>query len=146
MNTFLYFLKALRQIKPKILWEFGASSVSTEGETRVVPQTSAMTCVLSPGRWSLQKNQSLSSSVPHLSLALFTPAMWASPRSFNHPLWLPSPHHLSSLGSLLLTPLPSSVWLLTDPPGHLHVTSREDFWLLHGCSTGSRKYPVFSLP
>lgn len=110
MNTFLCFLKALQQIKLKISWEFGGCNVSADLETRVVPQTPAGTRAPSPGRCSLQKSWSLSSSASHLNLAPFTPATLGVPQVLQPlTLWLPSPLHVSSsLGSLLLTPLPSS--------------------------------------
>lgn len=84
MNAFLCFLKALRQIKLKISWELGGSNVSADLETRAVPQTPAGTPAPSPGRCSLQKSWSLSSSASHLHLAPFTPATLGVPQVLQH--------------------------------------------------------------
>lgn len=106
-----------------------------------------MTLAPSPGRCSLQKNWPPPVSAPHFPRALFIPT--------NHPgllqvlqpvtLRLPSCLHVSlPLGSLL-TPFPSSGWLLTHPPGHWRVTSNEDFWFLHMCSP-TQYFPCRTCP
>ena len=90
----------------------------------------------SSARCRLQKHWPLPFSAQHLSLAPFTlQSCSASFRFFNQSCsGFPALFACLLLWDLL-APLPSSGWLLILLACSLRVTSNEDFWLFHICST-----------